>query len=1121
MALNNPLLHHHQRSGSTSSSLSTSSQQHPLYDLYGANNQYPLGRPPVHGRNVSNTSSFNTQLTSPADSPPNLNVTTFGGQYTLSSSSQSAFKSPISPATVARTNSFSASSRRSQRPDTSPYSRTDASGINGSSYTTSRASSSCNSEAEQDQADLSVYFAQNSNSNNHTLTGNPMSHHQHHNQQQGDFSNDLYNGGYVHPHQMASLMDTMSPMGSMDQNGVGHAGVGMPNFGNMTLSPEAALEQLAVNVRSSTTTTASDRAKQIFVQAWQVAPQLSANYAPYPDGNVPRQGLYNSYRRICDVHNIPHINTATLGKAIRLCFPNIKTRRLGVRGNSKYHYCGIRPASVAEAEFLQDFVRRTTNHSAIAASSRRGAAAVAAANASRRGSSHSESGHGSDEEDDEESENSSSGYVDSKEGVYGYSGFAGSNGGPSSHLGSTLGGGGNLPPLSLAGGLKSPTLFSMMDDKTPTTNTLLSMAQAQAQGLGGMQGMGIGAHGQFGNAQIRTRRGFGSTSDAQAGGSSRPGTSGSGVSSTSVSGLSAGGLPAGNNANFGVAGGRSPHSVSVRTLTNFPSIDEALGIDVASVTASVAALDANGSSSPSSSSGTAPTSTTTSPQHMAAIQVWRWFEDHLDALLECVRTWRLDQFEGQVRSFWGSLSGDYREVVHAPAVAGLMVKADAIVYDEILETLRTHMLSPIPQQALSNLKQLAQKMEKILLVALDGYGNTFVEPKVELGARFGHLVLRFLDMFQVTQALTSVLSSPQQLTDMRRAWSQVDFESVRNQSALVCNCRHEDLVQLLENDFVNVLDGLVSGAMAAGGGARGGEPVREVMAWADACCERLMGGNATVSGSGEERATMSSRSVLIRWGYVTSQIMRDLTIRSDPAFGAFQILKLFLDDWIALNVLRSVALSTNSVQASVEPVMLQQQQQQYLALSPMPGQEFTNTTAENSSAPPTGLNGISATLMDQTPTTSSMLAALQGDASHNGGYHHQQQPHQQHPLAHSTTYSPGQSFYEPFTDTTAAAGPFDMSFFSQSQHDSPHHQSLQQHGHGHQSASASPGSLSLAVGEASNALSPAGSATSAGNGGLDVPAGAVEELRRRESEEGGLGNVVVKSEVDLSNLGGN
>jgi len=119
-------------------------------------------------------------------------------------------------------------------------------------------------------------------------------------------------------------------------------------------------------------------------------------------------------------------------------------------------------------------------------------------------------------------------------------------------------------------------------------------------------------------------------------------------------------------------------------------------------------------------------------------------------------------------------------------------------------------------------------------------------------------------MFQVTQALTTVLSNPKQLADMRRSWNSVDFDSVRNQAALVCNCRHEDLVQLLEVDFVKMMDALPSTS----------EPVRTVMAWADECCERLMGHRG---GAGaEDRGTLSSRSVLIRWGYVTSQIMRDL-----------------------------------------------------------------------------------------------------------------------------------------------------------------------------------------------------------------------------------------------------
>lgn len=72
---------------------------------------------------------------------------------------------------------------------------------------------------------------------------------------------------------------------------------------------------------------------------------------------------------------------------------------------------------------------------------------------------------------------------------------------------------------------------------------------------------------------------------------------------------------------------------------------------------------------------------------------------------------------------------------------------------------------------------------------------------------------------------------------------------------------------MLEMDFVTLLNGL----------PKSSEPVAEVMIWADSVCERLMGGSRGPSLSGvEDRSTLSSRSILIRWGYVTSQIMRDL-----------------------------------------------------------------------------------------------------------------------------------------------------------------------------------------------------------------------------------------------------
>ncbi|KAG8983039.1 hypothetical protein FRB90_006354, partial [Tulasnella sp. 427] len=493
MALNNPLAH--ARSISTSSSHSASSAA-----LYGASDlggyasatASPFARhlsgPGAHNRTISgaSTSAF-THITSPADSPPDLALgagapSSFNA---LSGGHQSAFKSSA----LARTAPYT------QRSRPRPYdalshghhplgSRTGLGGAPdeypgfSSSAPSSRSSSSC-SDAEQDELALSM-FQQSSSSSYHphhlqgaSLGGQPTDYSglfvtpppAHHHQPQG------YG---IHPNQLGAIPHHQQHPQHAGPFAAGGLGAGGPldpaaAFGGMgqAISPEAHLEQLAANVRSSTTTTASDRAKQVFVQAW-----LSANYAPYPDGNVPRQGLYNSYRRVCDLHNIPHINTATLGKAIRLCFPSIKTRRLGVRGNSKYHYCGIRPATVSEAEFLQDFVRRTTNHAAIAASSRRGAAAVAAAQAA---------GAGSDEEDDEDSEVSSSGgagaFADNKDSSVPPTtfGFGNTHSNAPAPLAPS-----NAPhPLTLGGGLKSPTLYSMLgDDKTPTTNTLLSAAQA-------------------------------------------------------------------------------------------------------------------------------------------------------------------------------------------------------------------------------------------------------------------------------------------------------------------------------------------------------------------------------------------------------------------------------------------------------------------------------------------------------------------------------------------------------------------------------------------------------------------------------------------------------------------
>jgi regulatory factor X len=320
--------------------------------------------------------------------------------------------------------------------------------------------------------------------------------------------------------------------------------------------------------------------------------------------------------------------------------------------------CGIRPATTAEAEFLQDYIQKSNNN-----------AGQSSINAARLASEQAESANkanddGSENDDDDDSEGNHS----------------------------TTGSKRNS--LVLSNDVNKAVVYADdLSDKTPTAATLLSQAQAQRPGTYPSQASIRRHPGQepiLGSVQTHSPQ------------------QSLGAASSYMGGQTA---------------------LSARQFPHFPSIDEAVGAN------------------------------STSTHGIAGREVWNWFQDHLDALLESMRTFRFDQFEMNLRTFWSNLTGNHREVVHAPAIAGLMAKADAIVYDvcglfycccvfhayyfllqEILEILRSQMLSPIPAASLTNLRQLALKMEKILLAALDGYGNTFVEPKVELGARFGHLI---------------------------------------------------------------------------------------------------------------------------------------------------------------------------------------------------------------------------------------------------------------------------------------------------------------------------------------------------------------------------------------------
>jgi hypothetical protein len=92
----------------------------------------------------------------------------------------------------------------------------------------------------------------------------------------------------------------------------------------------------SIDLEGHGATTHTAQAAPITVQ-W-----LVENFEPAEGCSLRRSTLYNYYLHHSGQQQIEPVNPASFGKLIRSVYLGLRTRRLGTRGNSKYHYYGIR-----------------------------------------------------------------------------------------------------------------------------------------------------------------------------------------------------------------------------------------------------------------------------------------------------------------------------------------------------------------------------------------------------------------------------------------------------------------------------------------------------------------------------------------------------------------------------------------------------------------------------------------------------------------------------------------------------------------------------------------------------------------------------------------------------------
>jgi hypothetical protein len=112
------------------------------------------------------------------------------------------------------------------------------------------------------------------------------------------------------------------------------------------------LDEVADDVVANERTSSAEKSKQLFAMLWLVifrrlslvkinqASRLKQNLVQSKT-SVPRIRVHTQYAARCARHHLQPLNQASFGKLVRVLFPDIQTRRLGVRGESKYHYVDL------------------------------------------------------------------------------------------------------------------------------------------------------------------------------------------------------------------------------------------------------------------------------------------------------------------------------------------------------------------------------------------------------------------------------------------------------------------------------------------------------------------------------------------------------------------------------------------------------------------------------------------------------------------------------------------------------------------------------------------------------------------------------------------------------------
>jgi len=282
------------------------------------------------------------------------------------------------------------------------------------------------------------------------------------------------------------------------------------------------------------------------------------------------------------------------------------------------------------------------------------------------------------------------------------------------------------------------------------------------------------------------------------------------------------------------------------------------------------------------------------------------YQKHCDSIMKACQAHNFNGIEKIVSTYWASCLKKKTDGLDGAAAMEMVETQDNALYQGVIATVMPDVFQKMDPDVTKRIRTFAKNYVPWLTAAMGPTGKSkkvlpapFVEMRLRLAVAFAQKLRRYTGLNHLAQAARAVLNNPysepkkvnsEHVKQMQEDYERIDFVNVQEQVAWVCEGCDVGLMSKHETEFRRI-----------------------IMNQEDNCIERwakwLQGIVADRLGALETAEKYEARAseLLLRWSFISSLIIRDLTLRSARSFGPFHLLRLLCDEYMYFLVETAVA----------------------------------------------------------------------------------------------------------------------------------------------------------------------------------------------------------------------